>query len=598
MDGRTMDDGITISFNIYNTPHHMIRRAVLSILGQTYQGWRLLMVNDGGDPRCWDALDGIDDERIECLNFDENLGTYARHAQTLALCKTRWWSPHDSDDYVSSDRYATLINSATDEHDVVLAGYTNIRGDGTVQARPVRDGKVGENGWGINATVWGGTLWRADWLRSVGGFDTSYRTTYDTALQTLAFRFGRVLRVSHLGYFRDYTPTSLTKCLRTGHGSLYRQKTQEHIGKKIGMLRNDMTHEQIAAIMNTGDFDCDTRVLSDIPIRIVANIICLDSEPELPATLDSLTPATVDCPESGRHVRHGVDGVVMVDGGSSDKTVDIARGWSRSGLPVDVSVHGWEDDFAKQRNICLEETRKRYGCTTEGEEVWVLMIDSDDTLSVFDRPYVEKIIRECGVDAISVRMDNGGSHYEAVQLFRLKADTEWRNPIHEYVHFGGAKAILPNGCLTITRGRAKRHDADPLRNVRIGRRFVEKSPCDKRGRFYLARDTMECAALGFMDRMAAAEGHLRTYLSLPGGFPEQDRHARLLLCHILWVTGRSDEARRLMLDSLMYDPNNKSAYLALAGMTDPDCGAVWRKLSDSVDGDCVLPYTAKLPQPR
>ena len=101
-----------------------------------------------------------------------------------------------------------------------------------------------------------------------------------------------------------------------------------------------------------------------------------------------------------------------------------------------------------------------------------------------------------------------------------------------------------------------------------------------------------------MQRMAEAEGHLRTYMALPGSFVDQDRLARLLLCRIMWDTGRSDEARKYMLDSLMDDPNNKSAYEALANMTDEPQSGVWGRLAEAAQGRCVVSHRTRLPQRR
>lgn len=333
-------------------------------------------------------------------------------------------------------------------------------------------------------------------------------------------------------------------------------------------------------------------------MKVILNTISLDSAPELPALLTSVV---------GK-----VDGIVMVDGGSKDGTVDILQEWSTQHPDVRVAclIEPWKDDFAAQRNLCLSMTRQIFGSKADGTaddgtaddgtaaDVWVLMIDTDDTLKDFDRPYLEDVVKECGVESMLVHMDNGNAPYTITQFFRLTDEVKWTNPIHEYIQCKGTKASLPAGKLTLKRGRSKRHNADPFRNIRIGRKFVEQSPCDRRGRFYLARDLFECGSAPYMQRIAEAEGHLRTYMALPGSFVDQDRLARLLLCRIMWDTGRSDEARKYMLDSLMDDPDNKSAYEALANMTDKSHSDFWGRLAEVAQGRCVLSHHAKLPQRR
>lgn len=317
-------------------------------------------------------------------------------------------------------------------------------------------------------------------------------------------------------------------------------------------------------------------------MKLIVNLICQDSEPELPALLESL---------KGR-----VDGLVAVDGGSTDRTVEILTNWgAENAVAVTVKRNVWPDDFALQRNLCLNVTRAEYGIATATEDIWVLMIDSDDQLTAFDRSYIDKATTGCGVVGLLCHMDNGNGFFSVLQLFRLTSDAVWMNPIHEFVQMKGPKGLPPADMLTIKRGRSARHNADPDRNVRIGRKFVEASPTDSRGRFYLARDLMECHALPAQQRLAEAEGHLRAYLAMDTGFPAQDRYARLLLTRLMCDCGRVGEARRFLLDSIGKDPDNKSAYEALSRISDGRDAGVWFRLSAAAEGNCVLPYGSKLP---
>lgn len=317
-------------------------------------------------------------------------------------------------------------------------------------------------------------------------------------------------------------------------------------------------------------------------MKLIVNLICQDSEPELPALLESL---------KGR-----VDGLVAVDGGSTDRTVEILTNWgAENTVPVHVKRNAWPDDFALQRNLCLNVTRAEYGIATPADDIWVLMIDSDDQLTAFDRTYIDNATTKAGVVGLLCHMDNGNGFFNVLQLFRLTSDAVWENPIHEYVQMKGPKGLPPADMLTIKRGRSAKHNTDPARNVRIGRQFVESSPDNSRGRFYLARDLIECHALPAQQRLAEAEGHLRAYLAMGTGFPAQDRYARLLLTRLMCDCGRVGEARRFLLDSIEKDPDNKSAYEALSRISEGRDAGVWFRLSAAAEGNCVLPYGSKLP---
>ena len=134
-------------------------------------------------------------------------------------------------------------------------------------------------------------------------------------------------------------------------------------------------------------------------MKIIVNLICQNSEPQLPAYLESL---------KGR-----IDGIVAVDGGSTDHTVEVLETWGReNNVSVRVKSSPWPDDFARQRNVALNVTRVEYGAASPENDIWILVIDDDDTLSEFDRPTLEEMLAKnpevCG---LLCRMDNGNGFF-------------------------------------------------------------------------------------------------------------------------------------------------------------------------------------------
>lgn len=75
-------------------------------------------------------------------------------------------------------------------------------------------------------------------------------------------------------------------------------------------------------------------------------------------------------------VRGLADEVVVVDTGSTDRTIDIARAFGAT-----VLSHPWGDDFSSARNASLE------ACTGD----WILVLDADEAIDPADFP----VIRAC-----------------------------------------------------------------------------------------------------------------------------------------------------------------------------------------------------------
>ena len=164
-----------------------------------------------------------------------------------------------------------------------------------------------------------------------------------------------------------------------------------------------------------------------IPLLSVA-IITLNEEQNLPRTLPSVRWA---------------DQILVVDSGSTDRTVEIARSFGAT-----VLQHPWQG-FAAQKNFAIAQ------CTG----TWVLSLDADEELS----PELQRQIRtllptDPPIDAIALNRRNlflgrwvkhGGFYPDPkLRLFRrtaarfaLQPAFEER-PVHETIAFDGALQTL------------------------------------------------------------------------------------------------------------------------------------------------------------
>lgn len=137
---------------------------------------------------------------------------------------------------------------------------------------------------------------------------------------------------------------------------------------------------------------------------ITASLIVRNEAAHLPACLSSIAGV--------------VDEVVIVDTGSTDATVDIARSFGAK-----VFHRPWDDDFAAARNHGLDR------CTGD----WILYIDADERLRPASRPLVERLLaaKDHVAYRIGLRSAAAVTAYWEYRVFRNDPRIRFRNRIHE-----------------------------------------------------------------------------------------------------------------------------------------------------------------------
>ncbi len=119
-----------------------------------------------------------------------------------------------------------------------------------------------------------------------------------------------------------------------------------------------------------------------------------------------------------------VDEIIVLDTGSSDRTIEIAEA-------AGAIVHRgeWYDDFARSRNEALSHCSGR----------WVLSVDADEVVEVADVTAFRRQLARSTNDALTVRVknveDHGGSiqfTHDPVRVFR-RTRFAWEGRIHERV---------------------------------------------------------------------------------------------------------------------------------------------------------------------
>ena len=121
-----------------------------------------------------------------------------------------------------------------------------------------------------------------------------------------------------------------------------------------------------------------------------------------------------------------VDEMIIVDTGSTDRTVEIAREYGAT-----VLTHEWTGDFSAARNVSFD------AATSD----WILYLDADEVLVDGDGPRLRELLGKVWREALYLtetnltgRVEDGTSvTHNALRLFRNRPEYRFSGRIHEQI---------------------------------------------------------------------------------------------------------------------------------------------------------------------
>ena len=136
-------------------------------------------------------------------------------------------------------------------------------------------------------------------------------------------------------------------------------------------------------------------------------------------------------------VKGYVDEMIVVDTGSTDKTIDIVKK-----LGAKVFEIEWEDDFAKARNYAISKAK--------GD--WIIFLDADEYVIEEDRRYIRNYVIEAinrrtegiMVEMLNVDGEEIQSVFRPVRIFKRDPKILYTGKIHELVLKEGKQIKLLN----------------------------------------------------------------------------------------------------------------------------------------------------------
>lgn len=110
-----MSDLVSIVMPSYNTAQ-FIGETIKSVLGQTYDNWELIIVDDCSTDNTEEIVNSFNDKRINFIKNEKNSGAAISRNKALKVAKGRWVAFLDSDDVWNSKKLEKQIKFMEDNN--------------------------------------------------------------------------------------------------------------------------------------------------------------------------------------------------------------------------------------------------------------------------------------------------------------------------------------------------------------------------------------------------------------------------------------------------------------------------------------------------
>ncbi len=232
-----------------------------------------------------------------------------------------------------------------------------------------------------------------------------------------------------------------------------------------------------------------------------------------------------------------VDEIIIVDTGSSDRTVEIAARFTEK-----IYRYPWNDDFASARNESFSKASMDY----------CMWLDADDILEPAEREKFLLLKQSLPPDTDMVMMkyhtsfDETGKPaftYDRERWIRNSPEYRWVGEVHEVISPAG-KILYSD----IAVSHRKTRPGDPDRNLKIYRKMLSLGKTlEPRHLYYYGRE------LYYHRKYEEAASVLEQFLNLPEGWAENKIEACTVCADCYNKLGRNDSSLMILLRSLSFD---------------------------------------------
>jgi hypothetical protein len=249
--------------------HRYVRRAVDSLLAQSYPWMRVVVVNDGDPCPPWRELASITDPRLLRFDLGRNGGCFFCWEVVRRATPDPFFMVQDADDWAAPQRAAALLRQLLkDRSDLAVSAQSHFYEgpNGTTYQVGTRWSRVISGETGARFVVQKKLthrfrhrvphigLIRNSSLRNIGGYYGGFRVGWDVLLTNLVLMTGSISWTSSPLYYRLLRGDSLTHSAETGTQSEYatsvtrclRQLYEDCYLKYKSYRRGELTRYQLA----------------------------------------------------------------------------------------------------------------------------------------------------------------------------------------------------------------------------------------------------------------------------------------------------------------------------------------------------------------
>ncbi len=277
-------------------------------------------------------------------------------------------------------------------------------------------------------------------------------------------------------------------------------------------------------------------------------MIVRDEEHQLPACLKALRPFVKE--------------IVIVDTGSEDRTVDIAKKYA----DIVETFTGCNDAQGRMLRFDLARNRS-FSLATQP---WVMWVDADD--EVVGAEHLESLIKRYDTERRGqpsmVMMPYEYSHdaqgrvdllLERERLVTPKEHFEWRGWVHEVLSPKGGDVRRSTGAIKVIHRRAaSKKKTESGRNLRIlEAQYAVEGDADARHLYYLGQE------LGYAGRIDEAIGFLSKHIDRSGWDDERYMSAQLVANHYV-NRGEYEKGIEWAMKAILIHENWGEAYFTVA----------------------------------